>query len=101
MSSVPDATAADDPGPPPSSPGNRRCSSGPASAWARWVIVPAPCRPVVEPASIADMGNRLRHPCVALTRAVQHVGIVHTRPIPPELSGGDRYGEADRTDRRR
>ncbi|MGI9594676.1 MAG: ATP-binding domain-containing protein, partial [Acidimicrobiales bacterium] len=40
---------------------------------------------VVEPADIADLDSGLRHLYVSMTRAVQHLGIVHTRPLPPEL----------------
>ena len=42
---------------------------------------------VVEPAAIAELPNGLRHLYVALTRAVQHLGVVHARPLPPELGG--------------
>ncbi len=41
---------------------------------------------VVEPAEIVDLDAGLRHLYVAMTRAVQHLGIVHTRPLPPELA---------------
>ncbi len=40
---------------------------------------------VIEPAAIAEMESGLRHLYVSLTRAVQHLGIVHTRPLPAEL----------------
>lgn len=43
---------------------------------------------VVEPAAIAEAGSGLRHLFVALTRAVQHLGIVHARPLPVELEAG-------------
>jgi DNA helicase IV len=43
---------------------------------------------VVEPAAIAAGPSGLRHLFVALTRAVQHLGIVHARPLPPELGLG-------------
>ncbi|MGH1502641.1 MAG: HelD family protein [Acidimicrobiales bacterium] len=45
---------------------------------------------VVEPegivADVADRARGLRRLYVALTRAVQHLGIVHTQPLPPELA---------------
>jgi DNA helicase IV len=41
---------------------------------------------VVEPALIAGRDSGLRHLFVSLTRAVQHLGVVHTRPLPPELA---------------
>ncbi len=41
---------------------------------------------VVEPAEIAALDNGLRHLYVAMTRAVQHLGIVHTRPLPSALT---------------
>ncbi len=41
---------------------------------------------VVEPAEIAEADNGLRHLYVAMTRAVQHLGIVHTRPLPGALT---------------
>jgi DNA helicase IV len=40
---------------------------------------------VVEPAVIAELPNGLRHLYVALTRPVQHLGIVHSRPLPTPL----------------
>ncbi|MDH5289067.1 MAG: ATP-binding domain-containing protein, partial [Acidimicrobiia bacterium] len=40
---------------------------------------------VVEPAEIAALDNGLRHLYVAMTRAVQHLGVVHTRPLPDAL----------------
>ncbi len=40
---------------------------------------------VVEPALIAERPSGLRHLFVALTRAVQHLGVVHSRPLPAEL----------------
>ncbi len=42
---------------------------------------------VVEPAEIVGLENGLRHLYVALTRAVQHLGIVHAHPLPEELAG--------------
>jgi len=44
---------------------------------------------VVEPAAIAETGSGLRHLFVSLTRAVQHLGIVHARPLPEQLALGD------------
>ncbi|MEM9565789.1 MAG: AAA family ATPase [Actinomycetota bacterium] len=44
---------------------------------------------VVEPAAIVDGDAGLRHLFVSLTRAVQHLGIVHARPLPPELGLDD------------
>ena len=41
---------------------------------------------VVEPAEIAELVSGLRHLYVALTRAVQHLGIVHSRPLPFETA---------------
>ncbi len=41
---------------------------------------------VVEPAEIAALDNGLRHLYVAMTRAVQHLGIVHTQPLPAALT---------------
>ncbi len=41
---------------------------------------------VVEPAAIAELDAGLRHLYVSLTRAVQHLGIVHHRPLPAALS---------------
>ncbi|MEM9655780.1 MAG: ATP-binding domain-containing protein, partial [Actinomycetota bacterium] len=43
---------------------------------------------VVEPADIAAMDSGLRHLYVSMTRAVQHLGVVHTKPLPPELAPG-------------
>ncbi len=40
---------------------------------------------VIEPAAISELDSGLRHLYVSLTRAVQHLGIVHTRPLPAEL----------------
>ncbi|MGB5755546.1 MAG: ATP-binding domain-containing protein, partial [Acidimicrobiales bacterium] len=40
---------------------------------------------VIEPAAIADLDSGLRHLYVSMTRAVQHLGVVHTRPLPVEL----------------
>ena len=54
---------------------------------------------VVEPAAIAAEDSGLRHLFVSLTRAVQHLGIVHARPLPPEL-GLDGTGTAGHTGRR-
>ncbi len=44
---------------------------------------------VVEPAAIVEAAAGLRHLFVSLTRAVQHLGIVHARPLPPELGLDD------------
>ncbi len=41
---------------------------------------------VVEPGAIAELESGLRHLYVSLTRAVQHLGIVHTAPLPSELA---------------
>ena len=41
---------------------------------------------VVEPAEIAALDNGLRHLYVAMTRAIQHLGVVHTRPLPTALT---------------
>jgi DNA helicase IV len=41
---------------------------------------------VVEPADIAALDSGLRHLYVSMTRAVQHLGVVHALPLPPELS---------------
>jgi DNA helicase IV len=41
---------------------------------------------VVEPGRIAARPSGLRHLYVALTRAVQHLGIVHAEPLPVELA---------------
>lgn len=40
---------------------------------------------VVEPAAIAALDSGLRHLYVSMTRAVQHLGVVHAMPLPPEL----------------
>jgi DNA helicase IV len=40
---------------------------------------------LVEPAQIAALDSGLRHLYVSMTRAVQHLGIVHHRPLPSEL----------------
>lgn len=40
---------------------------------------------VIEPAEIAGLEHGLRHLYVAMTRAVQHLGIVHVEPLPPLL----------------
>ncbi len=40
---------------------------------------------VVEPAAIAELDAGLLRLYVAMTRPVQHLAIVHTRPLPPEL----------------
>lgn len=42
---------------------------------------------VVEPADIVELDAGLRHLYVAMTRAVQHLGIVHARPLPALLRG--------------
>ena len=44
---------------------------------------------VVEPADIADLDAGLRHLYVAMTRPVQHLGLVHSRALPAllELDG--------------
>jgi DNA helicase IV len=47
---------------------------------------------VVEPAAIVDEDSGLRHLFVALTRAVQHLGLVHARPLPVELGLGETVG---------
>ncbi len=41
---------------------------------------------VVEPGEIADLDAGLRHLYVAMTRAVQHLGLVHARPLPDLLT---------------
>ncbi len=41
---------------------------------------------VVEPAEIVELDAGLRHLYVAMTRAVQHLGLVHARPLPPALA---------------
>ena len=40
---------------------------------------------VVEPGEIATLESGLRHLYVAMTRAVQHLGIVHALPLPAAL----------------
>lgn len=40
---------------------------------------------VIEPSAIAALPNGLRHLYVSLTRAVQHLGIVHREPLPAAL----------------
>lgn len=40
---------------------------------------------VIEPAEIADLDSGLRHLYVSMTRAVQHLGIIHHRPLPAVL----------------
>jgi DNA helicase IV len=40
---------------------------------------------VIEPAEIAALDSGLRHLYVSMTRAVQHLGIVHSRPLPAAL----------------
>ena len=42
---------------------------------------------VIEPADIAAADSGLRHLYVAMTRAVQHLGIVHHQPLPAQLAG--------------
>jgi DNA helicase IV len=42
---------------------------------------------VVEPAEISAGDAGLRHLYVAMTRAVQHLGLIHARPLPPLLAG--------------
>jgi DNA helicase IV len=45
---------------------------------------------VVEPAEIFDVEpNGVRMLFVALTRAVQHLALAHSRPLPAELAGAD------------
>jgi len=41
---------------------------------------------VVEPAEITELDSGLRHLYVSMTRAVQHLGIVHARPLPAALA---------------
>lgn len=41
---------------------------------------------VVEPSAIAASANGLRHLYVSMTRAVQHLGIIHHEPLPALLS---------------
>ncbi|MEM8926504.1 MAG: ATP-binding domain-containing protein, partial [Actinomycetota bacterium] len=41
---------------------------------------------VVEPAEIAEIDAGLRHLYVAMTRAVQHLGLVHAEALPPLLA---------------
>jgi DNA helicase IV len=43
---------------------------------------------VVEPADIATLDSGLRHLYVSMTRAVQHLGIVHAKPLPGALAMG-------------
>jgi DNA helicase IV len=43
---------------------------------------------VVEPGRIAAGHAGLRHLFVSLTRAVQHLGVIHAEPLPPELGLG-------------
>jgi DNA helicase IV len=40
---------------------------------------------VVEPADIAALDHGLRHLFVSLTRAVQHLGVVHAKPLPEPM----------------
>jgi DNA helicase IV len=40
---------------------------------------------VIEPAAIAQLDAGLRHLYVSMTRAVQHLGIVHAEPLPAAL----------------
>ncbi|MEM7341644.1 MAG: ATP-binding domain-containing protein [Actinomycetota bacterium] len=40
---------------------------------------------VVEPAHVAATDSGLRHLYVAMTRAVQHLGVVHAEPLPAAL----------------
>jgi DNA helicase IV len=40
---------------------------------------------IIEPAAIAGLENGLRHLYVSMTRAVQHLGLVHTQPLPAAL----------------
>ena len=42
---------------------------------------------IVEPGEIADRDAGLRHLYVAMTRAVQHLGLIHAQPLPAALSG--------------
>ncbi|MEL7158042.1 MAG: ATP-binding domain-containing protein [Actinomycetota bacterium] len=41
---------------------------------------------VIEPGEIARLDAGLRHLYVAMTRAVQHLGLVHHQPLPPSLA---------------
>ncbi|MFV0260662.1 MAG: HelD family protein [Acidimicrobiales bacterium] len=41
---------------------------------------------VVEPAEIVEAEHGLRHLYVAMTRAVQHLGIIHRRPMPAAIA---------------
>lgn len=41
---------------------------------------------VVEPSEVAGLDSGLRHLYVAMTRAVQHLGIVHAEPLPELLA---------------
>ena len=50
---------------------------------------------VIEPADIIERDAGLRHLFVSLTRAVQHLGIVHARPLPSVLGLDDRSGLDD------
>lgn len=43
---------------------------------------------VVEPGDIAAMPSGLRHLYVAMTRAVQYLSLIHSRPLPVELELG-------------
>jgi DNA helicase IV len=40
---------------------------------------------VVEPADIAALEHGLRHLFVSLTRSVQHLGVVHAKPLPEPM----------------
>ncbi len=42
---------------------------------------------VIEPAEIVELDAGLRHLYVSMTRAVQHLGIVHADPLPAALVG--------------
>ena len=41
---------------------------------------------IAEPAAIARTDHGLRHLYVAMTRAVQHLGLVHAEPLPAALA---------------
>lgn len=41
---------------------------------------------VVEPGEIVEAEHGLRHLYVAMTRAVQHLGVIHHRPLPPAIA---------------
>ena len=41
---------------------------------------------VLEPAEIVELDSGLRHLYVSMTRAVQHLGIVHAEPLPAALN---------------